>query len=113
MCFEVTCESKESYDSSDFETDSNLSKNFRRSQTSFMTSDSNHTRRTTSTTVQYFLNYDTPPALPARPVSMYLIDEPIYATIRDLSNKNVVPSQTLDNFQVLKELSVENTVEGI
>lgn len=52
-----------------------------------MTSDSYNTRRTTNTTVQYFLegNYDAPP-LPARPASMYLMDEPVYATIRDIAS---------------------------
>lgn len=59
----------------------------RRRRMSVMTSDSYITKRTTNTTVQYFLegNYDAPP-LPARPVLIYTIEEPVYATIRDFAS---------------------------
>ncbi|KAJ6636044.1 Slit like 3 protein [Pseudolycoriella hygida] len=65
---------------------SSRASSMRRSKMSFMTSDSYMTRRTTNTTVQYFINgnCDAPP-LPARPASMYVMDEPIYATIREIA----------------------------
>ncbi len=71
-----------------------------------MTGDSYSTRRTTNTTVQYFINgnYDAPP-LPARPMSMFLIDEPIYATIRDFARIEAPPRET-NNFDVLKDLAL-------
>lgn len=63
---------------------------------SIMTAESYLTRRPTNTTVQYFQNFDNPPPLPARPVSMYLMEEPVYATIRDFASINA-PFQTSDN----------------
>lgn len=56
-------------------------------------------RRTTNTTVQYFTNgnYDTAPPLPARPASMYLMDEPVYATIRDIRSILASSSQETEN----------------
>lgn len=61
-----------------------------------MTSDSYMTRRTTNTTVQYFLNDNIdPPPLPARPLTMYLMEEPVYATIRDIASIKT-SSQTSD-----------------
>lgn len=49
-----------------------------------VTADSFNTKRTTNVTVDYYLSqFDTAPPLPARPQSMHLLDEPIYAVVRD------------------------------
>lgn len=70
----------------------------RRSRMSVMTSNSYLTNRTTNTTVQYFLNgnNDAPP-LPARPASMYLMEEPVYATIRGFASISA-STQASDSF---------------
>lgn len=64
---------------------------------SVMTSDSYLTKRTTNSTVQYYLNesYDAPP-LPARPVTMLQnrMEEPVYATIRDFASISVPLQET-------------------
>ncbi|XP_037038608.1 uncharacterized protein LOC119076069 [Bradysia coprophila] len=66
------------------------------------------TRRTTNTTVQYFINgnYDTAPPLPARPASMFPMDEPVYATIRDIRSI-LAPSQAADNLQASSEFELK------
>lgn len=61
------------------------------------TSTGHSTRRTSSTTVQYYMNENCEaPPLPARPMSMYLMDEPVYATIRDFASISG-PMQTTEN----------------